>query len=52
MKKRKYVLDCGVVLLNHEDVINVEDGSLETSYEQEDVQYLICKTDQLMRKCR
>ena len=40
----------GVVLLNHEDIINVEDGSLES--EQEDVQYLICKTDQLMRKCR
>ena len=42
----------GVVLLNHEDIINVEDGSVESGYEQEDVQYLICKTDQLMRKCR
>ena len=31
MERRKYVLDCGVVLLNHEDVINVEDGSLESS---------------------
>ena len=42
----------GVVLLNHEDIINVEDGSVELGYEQEDVQYLICKTHQLMRKCR